>query len=111
MIAINKTYYAVPDSRGAFFRGIDLGSGNDPEVTSRFNTFSNSYGNEIGTIQLYEVLAHDHLITTYGLTPEFVGEGGTTVSVITSAATSGTAYYGGIENRPKNMYVNYVIKY
>lgn len=108
-ITINKMYYAVPDLRGAFLRGIDLGSGNDPEVSSRFNTFSTSYGDEIGTIQLYEVLSHYHNITTIG--PDFVGTGGTTVEVITPGSALNTANYGGIENRPQNIYVNYVIKY
>lgn len=113
-IAINGYQYAVPDLRGMFIRGMDDGSGNDPDVVNRFNNYSDSFGNEIGTIELDSNLSHNHQITTYGLSSYFVGDGGITVDVITSVNGNGTTAFdtdGRPESRPKNMYFQYIIKY
>lgn len=113
-IAVNKYQYAVPDARGMFIRVLDGGSGNDPDVANRFNNYSDSFGDEIGTMELDSNLSHNHQITTYGLSSYFVGDGGITVDVITSVNGNGTTAFdtdGRPESRPKNMYFQYIIKY
>lgn len=110
-IAINQYQYAVPDLRGMFIRDLDGGSGNDPDVDLRFNNYSDSFGDEIGTMQLDEIYQHQHSYTLYSTTANFVGEGGTTAATITGSPAAETGYTGQTESRPVNMYFQYIIKY
>jgi microcystin-dependent protein len=112
-------HFNVPDLRGLFPRGVDNGAGNDPESTTR--TASNPGGNtgdNVGSLQADAVGAHSH-------NQQFnVGAGpqSTNSSIAIAYGTNDppvwTATYGtydvsspnGVETRPKNLYVNYIIK-
>ena len=103
----SSTTFNLPDLRGRFLRGVDSGSGNDPDASSR--TAINSGGNtgdNVGSYQNDEFKSHNHGIST--------SSGSGTNSVMRGGGInsgSSTSYRGGNETRPKNAYVNYIIKY
>lgn len=109
--------FNVPDFRGLFPRGVDPTGVNDPDFGSR--TASNPNGNIGGNVGSFQVDAesnHRHNVT-------FTGIGGPVVQIVGSGAgTTGSgntnfisAFAGGVtvastESRPKNLYVNFIIK-
>jgi microcystin-dependent protein len=103
----SSTTFNIPDLRGRFLRGVDSGSGNDPDASSR--TAINSGGNtgdNVGSYQDDEFKSHNHGISTSsGSGTSGVMRGGVNNS------SSSTSNRGGNETRPKNAYVNYIIKY
>jgi microcystin-dependent protein len=113
-------YFNVPDLRGQFLRGVDTASANnatvisynDPDAATR--TAMNPGGNtgaRVGSVEVDTFASHTHgefgssgRTTDYNSTYTFYGEGGSSVYQQTAAT-------GGSETRPKNVYVNYIIKY
>ena len=112
--------FALPDLRGQFLRGLDGSGGADPDngVSTNNGTDGKRYaknpggnaGNNVGSYQNNNLQAHSH---TYGI-GAFLGnlDGGSSRCAPACGydprATSST---GGSETRPKNAYVNYIIKY
>lgn len=104
-----STTFNIPDLRGRFLRGVDGGSGNDPDAASRtaMATGGNT-GNNIGSIQVDGLKSHTHYVDNYmgggsGATGIPLNPGNN-IGPVTAGAT------GGNETRPKNAYVNYIIK-
>jgi len=94
-----STTFSLPDVRGYFLRGVDLGVGID-------------IGRTIGSVQSDDFKTHTHLSpTTNGLPGAY--------EVANNNADYGYDYYpavptsatGGTETRPKNISVLYCIKY
>jgi microcystin-dependent protein len=110
--SVGSGFFNVPDLRGRFLRGVDGGTGRDPDVGSRtaMMTGGNS-GNAVGSIQGDQFASHIHGLpgNPAGGTP---GGGATGASGTPSAVTSGftSSAAGGNESRPKNAYVNFIIK-
>jgi len=103
-----STSFHIPDLRGRFLRGVDHGAGNDPDASSRSasNTLGNT-GDNVGSLQADELKSHSHAYTVgYGSGNGSYAKG---TNSINSAGYTGTT--GGNETRPKNVYVNYIIKY
>jgi microcystin-dependent protein len=106
------TTFNVPDLRGRFLRGLNLGAGRDPDVATR--AVSNPGGNagdKVGSLQDDQFRAHHHSLKEFGTfnvgTPfdtVVVGNGGLTQD------TGGVIDTGGNETRPVNVAVNYIIK-
>lgn len=109
--------FNVPDFRGIFPRGTDPTGVNDPDFGSRTaqNPNGNTGGN-VGSFEVDSVTDHRHNVT-------FTGIGGPVVQIVGSGAgTTGSgntnfisAFSGGVtaastETRPKNLYVNFIIK-
>ena len=108
-----STTFNIPDTRGLFLRGVDHSRGNDPDAAARIiAALGGNTGDNVGSKQADELKAHSHGM--YGR----------------SSTTSATAYFqgcpsgssgrfvrytqfnpSGLESRPKNIYVNYIIKY
>jgi microcystin-dependent protein len=105
------TTFRLPDTRGLFLRGWNAGTGRDPDAAARtiFDTGGNS-GDAIGSYQGDGIRAHTHKTFTLSisgyLTP---GPNGSFSYNPGTGSDSGST--GGNETRPKNFYVNYIIKY
>ena len=105
------THFNVPDFRGIFPRGVDNGAGNDPDSASRIaaNPGGNT-GDNVGSFQADELASHFHHIS-----PQLISNTAPTTN-FPNAGASGkfnlidTDPTGGNETRPKNLYVNFIIK-
>lgn len=126
------TTFNLPDYRGRFLRGVDGGTGRDPDKASRtaMGTGGNT-GDAVGSVQDSTFTAHNHtinindpghahgysIVSFQGGSPSLSGGGqyanGTTGATTAGSGTGITASSnntGGNETRPINAYVNYIIK-
>lgn len=109
--------FNLPDYRGRFLRGVDHLAGRDKDSASR--TKSNSggnHGNMVGSVQEDQFASHEHSL-------QWWANGGMTLPNIypgipnsynplpNQASSKGVGTSGGSETRPKNAYVNFLIKY
>lgn len=101
-----STTFAIPDFRGEFLRGWDNGSGNDPDAASRTNRGDGITGNNVGTKQGQQLLAHNHTLNSV---TEGTAGGGT--SLRSGPGGVGTSTVGGNETRPRNVNVMWIIKF
>ncbi len=111
--------FNLPDLRGLFLRGVDNSrdhgpSGQDPDAANRqpIKTGGNP-GNAVGSFQLDAFASHDHevLPRLSGYDP---AQGNWLQGTANKPASYGSAMTGprgGSETRPRNAYVNYIIKY
>jgi microcystin-dependent protein len=125
--------FNLPDYRGYFLRGLDTtdAGSNDPDVDSRvaLNTGGNT-GKAVGSLETDAFGAHSHGVNDPGHAHNYlnyvIGGGGggggfanaspgnyPTVTLSTEVAGTGITISaaGGGETRPKNVAVNYIIKY
>jgi hypothetical protein len=123
--------FNLPDLRGMFLRGRDGTANNDPDKANRTAINGGSTGNNVGSKQEDGIQGHRFLTgintpsnqgtwgsnNTYTTTTALVVTGASQATVypaITSAAvtdgTNGTPRISS-ETRPKNVYVNYIIKF
>ncbi len=105
----NSTTFNLPDLRGRFLRGRANGSSNDPDRSSRtaINTGGNT-GDNVGSLQADELKSHNHFITWAEAAAGLLGSSAWDNAGANQHTSSST---GGNETRPKNAYVNFVIKY
>ena len=109
--------FNIPDLRGQFLRGMDRDNGsglanNDPDIADRTDIEGNTVGNIIGSLQDDQFKSHNHDLFAY---QNYTGSGGQRyfrqISDASYVEHNYTANSGGSETRPKNAYVNYIIKY
>lgn len=107
--------FRVPDLRGRFLRGKDGGINRDPDRASRTAAWDGgATGDAVGSVQEDEFKSHAHKLpqTVYaGFDEGDDDESGRWGEVNSEWPVNGTDPFGGSETRPKNMYVNYIIKY
>lgn len=110
-----STTFNLPDYRGRFLRGLDGSAGRDPDDSSR--TAMNSGGNTgdaVGSVQSDQFGSHSHTVSNL-LNPNYsFREGSGTILFNANlggspAATVSSA--GGNETRPKNAFVNFIVKH
>ncbi len=110
------TAFNVPDLRGRFLRGVDGTAGNDPDKAIRIAVFTGgNTGNNVGSVQLDDVKNHNHSVAFLSATTGF-GPGLNLSTPDTQQQRQDNAIFPsggspGAETRPKNAYVNYIIKY
>lgn len=104
------TTFNVPDLRGRFLRGVDGAAGNDPDSSSRtaMNSGGNT-GNNVGSVQDDMYKSHSHGLVGSGTLMH--GAGGVGGMDPYYSPVTNTMNAGGNETRPKNAYVNFIIKY
>jgi len=119
--AVDATHFNVPDLRGIFPRGVSGTSGNDPDASSRTtaNPGGNT-GNNVGSFQADALGTHTHnrnpsnisetAIGGFGGAPASTFGGGSTQAA--NFSNTGDLFSGNssTETRPKNVYVNFIIK-
>jgi microcystin-dependent protein len=99
----------IPDLRGKFIRMVDHGAGNDPNASTRVeNNTGGNTGDNVGSYQADEFKSHTHsyIYLNGGVTH---GQSGSVHKEDPSSETTGAT--GGSETRPKNVYVEFYIKY
>lgn len=106
-----STTFNLPDFRGLFLRGRDGGAEVDPDRGSRTDRGDGTTGDAVGTKQEDDFQDHRHsLLVAEG--PGSLGPGGSAVQSRGTGPnlTLNSELTGGNETRPKNIYVNYIIK-
>ena len=90
-------------------KGSTNGQATDPDRTSRtaMNTGGNT-GDSIGSVQVDQFERHNHV---YYATYIAGGDGFIAYGATSTNMEYDTTYSGGNETRPKNAYVNFIIKY
>jgi hypothetical protein len=117
------TTFNLPDMRGMFLRGVDGTAGNDPDkLTRTASNLGGNTGNAVGSKEIDAFQGHIHFCG--------VGPSGVPGPRLNGGSASGVAFFNnnyptnnpqdngingtprtGNETRPKNIYVNYIIKY
>lgn len=102
--------FNLPDLRGRFLRGVDGGTGRDPDASSRTaSATGGNTGSNVGSVQADDLGRHTHGYYT----PLFNGQGangGGSTWPTNQGGTQTTNQSGGNETRPKNANVNFIIK-
>jgi len=130
----HNTTFNIPDLRGYFLRGTDYGAGRDADRNERSAVNNGKKGDEVGSYQGDIFANHNHTISNNRIFQDFylsawggcshVCQNTGTISVLEPlkikapvlisevlSLASYTDPNGGNETRPKNIYVNYIIKY
>jgi microcystin-dependent protein len=122
--------FRVPDLRGLFLRGrsgtesYGVDPDKDDRGLNRAHQMQGAVGNNVGSIQGDAIAAHEHTYAhTTGKNPLGNKEGSLHFSVdkrVEASTTEGgkdkkgndkVGFNGGKETRPRNMYVNFIIKF
>ena len=110
--------FKVPDLRGYFLRGVDGDANRDPDKGDRTNLNGENYANQIGSYQEDEFKGHSH-DSNMGQTARVDNIGGNGKSCESVGNIPGSNHPVGFatinnpsgkETRPKNAYVNFIIK-
>ncbi|MCZ7639109.1 MAG: phage tail protein [Verrucomicrobia bacterium] len=105
--APDDSRFRVPDTGGLFLRGRANGSTHDPDRDSRTaSAAGGNVGDRVGSYQGSQFESHTHAAARNSGGKELASGGSGSRP---SEGTTGAA--GGSETRPKNLYVNYIIKY
>ncbi|MFT5668872.1 MAG: microcystin-dependent protein [Vicingaceae bacterium] len=101
------TTFNLPDLRGRFLRGVDAGSGRDPNSATRTSTNGGNSGDNVGSLQTDEYKSHAHDMPTSTI----LMDAGSSLGTYIQTGTTPTSAAGGAETRPINAYVSYLIQY
>lgn len=102
------TTFGIPDYRGYFLRGQDDGTGIDPDAGLRTDRGDGTGGDNVGSKQLDDTKTHTH---DYTLTDGGIGSGGSQpLAMSNTSSTVQTGATGGNETRPKNIYVQWIVR-
>jgi len=110
--------FNLPDLRGMFLRGVDGNAGIDVERDIRTAAKpGGNAGNAVGSLQQDQFKTHHHgngnfnrLVQVSGGTSTTATSTDVTPSELDIVNSAPMMNAGGTESRPKNLYVNYIIK-
>jgi microcystin-dependent protein len=110
----NNLSFHLPDLRGVFLRGVNGTRSDtnywDPDASLRTNVFAGgNTGNAVGSVQGDEFRSHVHAMNA-GTGPHWNQCCNQNPDTLPDPGAK-TDPTGGAETRPKNVYVNYIIKY
>ena len=97
-VSLNATDFKIPDFRGYFLRGL---GGVDPDVATR----------TLGSVQADEFTSHGHVYISGRTFPGVNAGNGGYFGARYENDTSTTSSVGGAETRPKNIAMNFIIKF
>lgn len=105
--------FRLPDYRGLFLRGVDAGAGQDPDVKNRKAADGkNATSTGIGSLQCDALQEHTHDYQAVQLaTPAQTGSAGAKTASAQATGKPNAPARLSSETRPKNISVNYVIRY
>lgn len=121
----NANKFNIPDTRGLFLRGVSSSSGNDPDSDLReASNVNGNEGNKVGSKQMDAIRKHQHRFKDTYWSSQNCGGGGVLGAGSTEDNDNGLCRTEDItgsgidtngadlrdETRPKNVYVNYIIK-
>jgi len=108
--ASGQTTFRIPDYRGLFLRGTDDGAGMD--LDDRVAPQGQGSGAGVGSLQCDALQSHTHDYKAVQLTTP-ANQGQAAAASSTEVPTSGPqgCRVSSRETRPKNIAVNYIIKY
>lgn len=114
--APNASQFNLPDLRGRFIRGVNgsqTWQNGDSTASSRIASMpGGNSGNNVGSFQMDETKRHSHDIKAYSSTAGGSSNNYVAVSPpVTPIKTATSQPAGSDETRPKNVYVNFIIKY
>lgn len=105
--------FRIPDYRGVFLRGFDAGAGLDPDADSRVSPIGTDTANAVGSFQCDALQTHTHRYETGN--PAGVAQQGQAASITSTTkettAPVDPARVSQRETRPKNVAVNYIIRF
>jgi microcystin-dependent protein len=108
------TTFNVPDLRGRFLRGVDGGSGRDPDRGARgASNMGGNTGDAVGTVQDQQLAAHTHDYYAFlhvQADHAFPNHYNQTGDFSFNIGTATTTPSGGGETRPINAGVHYLVK-
>jgi hypothetical protein len=107
------TTFQIPDYRGMFLRGVDLGRTVDPDRFARGNFPGGNVDDAVGSYQQDTFRHHGHGLGALGICDAGDPNGGlfAVFNVFSHCKRRfASTPVGGNETRPHNIYVNYVIK-
>lgn len=109
--------FNLPDLRGRFLRGVDMGAGRDPDATARVaSNVGGREGDDVASQQFDAFGSHRHGQTDLNVPMVSSDAAGAAVDGLGSSGSNSnnlqdmTEYVGGNETRPKNANVFYIIK-
>jgi microcystin-dependent protein len=105
--------FRIPDYRGLFLRGVDDGAQMDPDASQRVGPQGHGTDAGIGSLQCDALQTHTHQYNAVQTaTPAKEGQAGAfTTSAVATSPPNKPARISSSETRPRNVAVNYVIKY
>ena len=96
--------------RGRFVRGVDNGTGRDPDANSRgASAEGGNKGDKVGSVQEDAFKKHSHKLPLNS-DHQAKGGGGGRRGKWQEELNLSSEEFGGEETRPKNIYVNWIIK-
>jgi microcystin-dependent protein len=104
--------FRIPDYRGLFLRGTDAGSGMDPDAAQRITATGQNTDAGVGSFQCDALQTHTHAYQQATLATPSQSGSAAAMSAVTAQTDVPTApAKTATETRPKNMAINYLIKY
>ncbi len=100
--------FNIPDYRGMFMRGVDMGSGNDPDVRVR-KLPNESWSDGVGGRQADQLKEHNHQYKA--LQENAQANQGYGPPLFIPTGNQNTENTGGVETRPVNVAVYFIIRF